>query len=354
MIAAIESLVMTEQEAQEWKARVKEQANQLRIVLYDGYKRQVWIPLGYTNWSECVRAIADEFGFSENYIWRLHIANQIESNLLAPGQVGTIPEKQLRPLASLEPEQRREVWALAVQTAPDGKVTASHVERVVQQMISDDDMPDDDMLDGCHNCAHFQSNSDDGWCTLLERGITLEASFEYCMCNMEEWTPEVEIETTDLAVHFSSKTDDWSTPQALFDLLNDEFNFTLDVCASEQNHKCKKYYAEEDNGLIKTWRGVCWMNPPYGDVIAAWVEKAFQSAIDGATVVCLVPARTDTRWWWDFCIHGEVRFLKGRLKFNDAGSAPFPSALVIFRDGLSKRDRRVVWWDKWGNNEQDI
>lgn len=132
-------------------------------------------------------------------------------------------------------------------------------------------------------------------------------------------------------VHYSSATDVWSTPQDLFDELNAEFGFTLDVCATPDNAKCSAFFTEQHNGLDQEWRGVCWMNPPYGDAIAQWVEKAYESAKTGATVVCLVPARVDTGWWWRWCRFGEVRFLRGRLKFGGGdNSAPFPSALVIF------------------------
>jgi phage N-6-adenine-methyltransferase len=131
---------------------------------------------------------------------------------------------------------------------------------------------------------------------------------------------------------FSSATDDWSTPQAFFDELNTEFQFDLDVCASQSNTKCARYYSVEDNGLSQKWEGVCWMNPPYGRGIKAWVKKAYESSLEGATVVCLFPARTDTSWWHDYCTKGEIRFIRGRLKFgNCSTNAPFPSAVVVFR-----------------------
>lgn len=132
---------------------------------------------------------------------------------------------------------------------------------------------------------------------------------------------------------FSSKTDMWATPQEFFDSLDKVFRFETDVCAVKDNAKCQRFYTPDDNGLLQDWRGVCWMNPPYGREISQWVEKAYRSAKDnGATVVCLLPARVDTRWWHDFCAKGEVHFLRGRLKFggND-NSAPFPSAVVVFR-----------------------
>jgi phage N-6-adenine-methyltransferase len=135
-----------------------------------------------------------------------------------------------------------------------------------------------------------------------------------------------------MEVHFSSKTDDWATPQDFFDELDKEFRFTLDPCADDLNHKCKKYFTREDDGLSQDWSGHrLFMNPPYGREIGKWVKKA--SEVAGGVVVCLLPARTDTRWFHDY-IYGksEVRFIKGRLKFGGSkNSAPFPSMIVIFR-----------------------
>lgn len=134
------------------------------------------------------------------------------------------------------------------------------------------------------------------------------------------------------SVHFSSATDVWATPQSLFDELNAEFAFTLDVCALPENAKCDRYFTPETDGLTQAWTGVCWMNPPYGRTIGQWMRKAYESAQAGATVVALVPARTDTEWWHEWASKGEVRFIRGRLRFGAAStSAPFPSAIVIFR-----------------------
>lgn len=135
-------------------------------------------------------------------------------------------------------------------------------------------------------------------------------------------------------VMFSSRADDWETPQWLFDQLNAEFGFKLDVCATPDNAKCERYYTKAEDGLAQDWRGVCWMNPPYGREIGRWIEKAYKSSLGGVTVVCLLPSRTDTKWWHEYVMRGEVRFLRGRLKFGGSkNSAPFPSAVVIFRGG---------------------
>jgi len=130
----------------------------------------------------------------------------------------------------------------------------------------------------------------------------------------------------------SSNTDLWETPQWLFDKLNKQYQFTLDVCAISKNAKCKSFYNPEEDGLMQIWRGICWMNPPYGREIKKWVKKAYESSLQGATVVALLPARTDTAWFWDYVINkAKITFIRGRLKFEGGrNSAPFPSMIAVF------------------------
>jgi len=142
-----------------------------------------------------------------------------------------------------------------------------------------------------------------------------------------------------MSVHFSSRTDEWPTPQWLFDALHREFGFTLDPCSTHANAKCPKHYTRVEDGLSRSWADeTVWMNPPYGREIGAWMAKAYRAARDDqATVVCLVPARTDTKWWHDYAMKHEIRLLRGRLQFGDAtASAPFPSAVVIMRPKTSR------------------
>lgn len=134
-----------------------------------------------------------------------------------------------------------------------------------------------------------------------------------------------------MSVHFSSNTDLWATPQDFFDELNKIYQFDIDVCALPTNAKCKVYFTPEQDGLAQPWVGMCWMNPPYGREIIKWMKKAYESSLEGATVVCLVPARTDTKWWHEYAMKGDIEFIRGRLKFGGSkNSAPFPSAIVIF------------------------
>ena len=141
------------------------------------------------------------------------------------------------------------------------------------------------------------------------------------------WTPGM----------MSSVTDDWATPRSLFHFLDKEFRFEVDFCASPENTKCDEFIAVESDSLETDWAAwkTVWMNPPYGRTIDRWIHKAYETSTRGSTVVCLLPARTDTSWWHDICMRGEIRFLRGRLNFNDrrdhTARAPFPSAIVIFR-----------------------
>lgn len=144
-------------------------------------------------------------------------------------------------------------------------------------------------------------------------------------------------------VMFSRASDEWETPQDYFDVLDAEFQFDLDVAATFENAKCDLWLDKENDGLSAHWHDCgrsCWMNPPYSQV-SEFMAKAHLEAACGCTVVCLVPARTDTRWWFKYIVNEngigwrpgvEVRFVKGRLKFGSGkNSAPFPSVVVIFR-----------------------
>ena len=137
-------------------------------------------------------------------------------------------------------------------------------------------------------------------------------------------------------VLLSSKKMDWATPQDFFDKLDAEFHFTLDPCADDQNHKCEKYFTEEQDGLKQDWSGErVFCNPPYGRDVPKWVKKCVDETTTGNCLlaVMLLHARTDTRWFHDYIYHkaDEVRFIKGRLKFGgQTTNAPFPSMVVVF------------------------
>lgn len=134
----------------------------------------------------------------------------------------------------------------------------------------------------------------------------------------------------------SSATDNWATPTNFFETMSAQHGpFDIDVCADATNAKVWRYFDKDMDGLSQQWIGKCWMNPPYGRNIVAWMKKAYESSLTGATVVCLVPSRTDTTWWHSYAMKGDITFIKGRLKFgNSKNSAPFPSAVVVFKRSM--------------------
>ena len=143
------------------------------------------------------------------------------------------------------------------------------------------------------------------------------------------------------AALYSSRSEEWHTPQNFFDILDCEFAFTLDPCATRDNAKCTCYFTKSQDGLTQDWgthRVFC--NPPYGRSMRQWAQKCFLASQAGATVVLLAHSRTDTRWFHDW-VYGkasEIRFIKGRLKFGDGRqSAPFPSLVAIFRPPVMPR-----------------
>ena len=141
----------------------------------------------------------------------------------------------------------------------------------------------------------------------------------------------------------SSKSNEWATPQDFYDELNAEFGFTLDPCSTETNYKCEKHYTIAEDGLSKDWSAdVVFMNPPYGGNTGDWIKKALTESKKGSTVVCLIVSSTDRSYWHDYIFPyaAQIRFVRGRLKFNDvSSSAPFASAVVIFTDKISYRNK---------------
>lgn len=140
-----------------------------------------------------------------------------------------------------------------------------------------------------------------------------------------------------MAIHqclFSSRTDDWPTPQTFYDALNAEFHFTLDPCATRENRKCRAYFTKEQDGLCQDWgRHRVFCNPPYGRAMREWTRKCYDASLAGALVVLLAHSRTDTHWFheWVYGKAGEIRFVRGRLRFgNGAQSAPFPSLVAVY------------------------
>jgi len=155
---------------------------------------------------------------------------------------------------------------------------------------------------------------------------------------------------------FMTGQDEWETPDDLFNWLDNMFHFDRDVCASHTNHKHPVFFTKEDDALKQRWEGVCYMNPPYGRTIGQWTGKALLEAYLGATVVALLPARTDTKWWFDSVIlANEIWFLKGRIKFiglaqdgsRIAGvGAPYPSCIAVFQPHHLGHGPQVAFLEK--------
>lgn len=141
----------------------------------------------------------------------------------------------------------------------------------------------------------------------------------------------------------TSNDDTWTTPRSYFAQVSRSYNFTLDAAALTSSTLCDEWYGPDHpdparrDALLCDWHadargGDIWLNPPYGREMNIWMQKAYLEASKGSTVVCLVPSRTDTAWFHDFCMPHDVTYIRGRLKFGDGkNSAPFPSALVVMR-----------------------
>jgi hypothetical protein len=128
-------------------------------------------------------------------------------------------------------------------------------------------------------------------------------------------------------VVFSSLSPHWATPKALYQQLDAEFSFTLDPCPLDT----------PTLDCMRPWTGErVYCNPPYGTEIAKYLVKAWEAEC----AVYLIPARTDTKWFHEYCLKAsEIRFIKGRLKFGDSkNSAPFPSMVVVFMTPHGGRD----------------
>jgi len=334
------TIKMTLDEARQCVNEIKAGINDVGKKLLQLYEGEGWKVLGYATWRECAQ---EEFGFKQSHAYRLlefaEVTRNIEFSPMGEKQIMPTAERQIRPLTQLEPEEQAAAWQQAVETAPNGKVTAAHVQQVVDE--------------------YKTSTHDEYYESLAESLAEDEEGYDWqededdaLPVQPAQTSPAATTQPSSMDVHYSSKDHTWETPQSLFDLLDGEFGFTLDVCAAAGTAKCERYFSPADDGLIQDWsQDICWMNPPYGDQIEIWMRKANEQVELGATVVCLVPARVDTGWWWDSCICGEIRFLKGRVKFRTPGkedqSAPFPSAVVVLGKGI---EAKTVWWD-W---KQDV
>ena len=230
----------------------------------------------------------ERWGMSRPRAYQLIDAATVASNL---STTVDIPERHLRPLVALEPEEQRTAWQQVLETAPNGKVTAAHVERTIERL-------------------HTPQQPDD-----LPPALPLALK-------------------PSMAVHYSSETPEHYTPQEVIERVIACMG-GIDLDPSSNSHETPSvpaamHYTKEDNGLAQVWRGTVYMNPPYGREVDAWIEKLVASYETGSVTeaVALLPARTDTQWWQRINDY-HVCFVVGRLTFiGNEDPAPFPSAVV--------------------------
>jgi hypothetical protein len=317
----------------------------------------------------------DRWGIGKSYANELIRATKVMNNLDESSSVLPDGMWQTRPLMPLDPDQQREAWQRAVETAPEGKITAGHVQRVVEEMArSDSETEDEGDLDlpplrysneeGQTAYCKYCYTTHDNWgmseygiwnCNICDHGtsdefmqisgpetqtyVTGEWQREpYDQPNKEPEQPA--LPPSKMSVHFSSDTPEHYTPREIIDAVLDCFGeIDLDPCSNSKtqpNVPARNHYTIEDDGLWQSWEGRVYMNPPYGRDIPDWVAKLCDSHESGGVTeaIALVPARTDTQWWQRLRDY-PVCFVTGRLKFGgNTEAAPFPSAVFYLGNNL--------------------
>lgn len=289
--------LMTEDEARKCVARINGHMNSARVELLRLYERRGWQALGYASWRECVVA---EFEQTQTHLYRQLTAAEIERRISPIGEIGTIPESQLRPMAALTPMEQPIAWQEANERS-NGKPTARVIEAVVTEMIAP---------------ATKYNRLMDPPSTKAE--------------DMSERKPRVN------AGMYSSETPEWYTPGKIIDRVVSMFEtIDLDPCSNSADWReaavpATDYWTRADNGLVQPWHGNVYMNPPYGDEIPPWIDRMVAAYISGeiSAAIALLPGRTDTDWFSPLFSY-PICFVHGRLKFgNTSNSAPFPSVVV--------------------------
>lgn len=293
--------LMSEHEARAAVTQINHHMNSARALLLDLYERRGWQALGYASWRECA---AVEFGDSQRHLYRQLEAAQIEQRIDPMGQIGSIAERQLRPLAALTPMEQPIAWQEANERS-DGKPTARVVEQIVKEMRGESPT-EDEALDPPMEPAQAADVREAARAPRINAGL------------------------------YTSATPEWYTPDKIVDRVVDVFGqIDLDPCSNSSDWReaaipAEKYYTKEDDGLAQPWNGRVYMNPPYGDEIPAWVErmKTAYEAGEISDAIALLPARTDTVWFQTLADY-RMCFVRGRLRFSQSeNSAPFPSVVV--------------------------
>lgn len=328
MTEAIVINKMTFEEAIEWKSRLSLASNTVRIILFEGYERGAWEVLGFSNWTDCIDALAEEFGLSQRHLWRLHAANETEK-LLTHGSVGEIPERNLRLISALPEEERSIVWQTAVETAPNGKVTHAHIQATV------------DNIKRCPN-GHIWA-ADIPYCP-------------YCHISAEGRAQYVE-SLNKPHVAQNSGNNEWYTPAEYIEAARVVMGeIDLDPASNpiaNEVVKAKAFYTAQDDGLEKLWYGRVWMNPPYASgLIDRFISKLCYSyqdqAIDEAIV--LVNNATETSWFQELADEARAFcFPRRRVRFwapDKTEASPLQGQAILYLG--QNVDRFVSIFGKFG------
>lgn len=272
---------MTADEARSAVTAINQHMSSARAILADLYERRGWAALGYTSWRACVVA---EFETSQRRLYQELEAAQIERRIAPLVQIGTIPERQIRPLAAALPEEQPALWSAAQQFADERgeRFTSRHVETTVAAFIE----------------------QKPGFVSKFNAGMK------------------------------SSDSPEWYTPGHIIDRVIAVFDhIDLDPCShvdAQRAMGARHYYTEADDGLTQPWHGNVYMNPPYGDAIVPWIPRMVDAYTSGeiSAAIALLPGRTDTAWFQPLFSY-PICFVRGRLKFSNAKfPAPFPSVIV--------------------------
>lgn len=282
----------------------------------------------------------ERWGFSSSRARQLIAAAEVAQNLesVTSGNTTLLSERSIRPLVRLDPGQQREVYQDAIATAPNGKVTAAHIEATARRFVPPV-APDEDeqFLDETAGNANGYDWTDQ----------SLPINIEDQYGHVETSHTNGSVPASKLAIHFSSDTPEHYTPGSILDLVVEVMGkIDLDPCSNSKEDPAVpaiNHYTVEDDGLELPWNGTVYMNPPYGRIIGDWVEKLVSEFETGNTTeaIALVPARVDTEWWNNLTSCSRtiplVCFVRGRLTFiNNDNPAPFPSALVYLGDNRTE------------------